>query len=146
MSPISRGSLQLVAGADGTVPPMAICLGAYDALDEHGGGSGGGAVLLALRTSPGDPAPDGPLDLVLLDEDGNDCFYGGGRGRSHLRPQSSILRAGRDDLHCIIFDGEVVTLHISGNRRPGAVVHVELTYSEHDASPREDEGNGRISH
>jgi len=133
MSPISRGALACVADETGAIPPMSILLAASASLDQPDGGASGGAVLLALSTWPGDPAPDGPLDMQLLDADGNDCFYGAGRGRSHLRKQSSILRAGRVDLHCIIFDREVVTLHITGNRRPGAVVFCELTYAEHDA-------------
>lgn len=142
MSPISRGALACVAGADGAVPPMAICLGASDALDEHGGGASGGAVLLALKTWPGDPAPDGPLDMELLDAAGVDVFYGGGRGRSHTRRQSSILRAGRPDLHAIVYDGESVTLHIRGNTRPGAQIFVELTYADH----REDDQYGGQLH
>jgi len=141
MSPISRGGLSCVAGADGAIPPMAICLGGAYAYDEHDGGSRGGAILLALKTWPGEPAPDAPLDFLLLDAAGDDCFYGLGRGRSHTKPQSTILRAGREDLHCIIYDNEVVSLHITGNTRPGAVVHVELTYGEHIG-----EDNGRIVH
>lgn len=81
--------------------------------------------------------------MQLLDADGNDCFYGGGRGRSHTRKQSSILRAGRDDLHCIIFDGEQVTLYVSGNTRPGAVVWIELTYGLHDAK---EDARGGLCH
>lgn len=130
MSPISRGGLQLVAGADGVVPPMSIMLGAYDSLDQPDGGASGGAILLALRTWPGTPSPDGPLDMRLIDDNGDDCLYGLGLRRSHEREQRTILRAGKN-LHAIIYDGEIVTLHISGNRRPGAVVHVELTYADH---------------
>lgn len=111
---IHRLVFAVVAEADGTVPGFRL-----PAIE----GS-----LLALSTTPGQPAPSGFGFDVLLLQDGYDVFEGCGLARSGDRPLRTILKFpdSNPSVHQCVALSDSLILHVRGNTVSGARLQVGL--------------------
>jgi hypothetical protein len=88
----------------------------------------GEAVLLALATKPGSPAPTNGYNVRLLDRFGYDVLEGCGLARSNVDPQRTVIRFAGTSVHQCVDEDETLTLRVSDNLVGGARITIDVYY------------------
>lgn len=86
-------------------------------------------LLVALNTSPGDPAPSAGYDVTIRDREGLDRLHGSGLGRSSTETESVPVFYPGVAVNPPVSLSDVLALHVDGNAIGGGTGRVVLVYS-----------------